>query len=135
VDFGYGPRERTQNARDGVPMAGWVTTGVQSRLRVATVRPIPPNARTETNLAQFVDLAGETVGPYSYTRFPPKRPVVLHATHDKAHTIGGYYRFTPEGELISETRSVGIRIYKGGVWGGGGSMGQVTHHDRSNSVA
>jgi len=134
VNFGYGPRERTQNARDGRPMAGWVTTGVMSRLSVGAVRELPPGARTETNLAEFVDLAGETVGEYSYTRFPPYRPTVLHATHDKAHVTGGYYRYTPEGELISETRSIGIRIYKGGIWGSGGSMGQVTHHDRANSV-
>lgn len=134
VNFGYGPRDRTRNARDGRPMAGWVTTGVTSRLSLGTVRDIPPGARTETNLDEFVDLAGETVGEYSYTRFPPYRPTVLHATHDKAHVTGGYYRYTPEGELISETRSIGIRIYKGGVWGSGGGMGQVTHHDRANSV-
>jgi len=134
VNFGYGPRDRTQNARDGRPMAGWVTTGVMSRLSVGAVRELPPDARTETNLAEFVDLAGETVGEYSYTRFPPYRPTVLHATHDKAHVTGGYFRYTPEGELISETRSIGIRIYKGGVWGSGGGMGQVTHHDRANSV-
>jgi len=134
VSFGYGPRDRTRNARDGRPMAGWVTTGVTSRLNVGEVRDLPPNARTNTNLNEFVDLAGQAVGEYSYTRFPPHRPVVIHATHDKAHLKGGYYRFTPEGELISETRSVGISIYKGGVWGGGGGLGQVTHHDRSNSV-
>jgi hypothetical protein len=26
-------------------------------------------------------------------------------------------------------------IYKGGRWGNAGSLGQVTHHDRSNSTA
>jgi hypothetical protein len=134
VNFGYGPRDRTQNAQDGRPMAGWVTTGVMSRLGVGAVREPPPDARTETNLAEFVDLAGETVGEYSYTRFPSYRPTVLHATHDKAHVTGGYFRYTPEGELISETRSIGIRIYKGGIGGSGGSIGQVTHHDRANSV-
>jgi hypothetical protein len=134
VSFGYGPRDRTRNARNGTPMVGWVTTGVMSRLTVSTVRELPTDARTETNLDEFVDLAGETVGEYSYTRFPPRRPIVIHATHDKAHLLGGYARFTPEGELISETRSAGIRIYKGGVWGSGGGLGQVTHHDRANSV-
>lgn len=99
--------------RDFVKMAGWVTTGVTSRLNVSTVRELSPNARTETNLDEFVDLAGETVGEYSYTGFPPHRPIVIHATHDKGHLLGGYYRFTPEGELISETRSVGIRILQG----------------------
>lgn len=135
VSFGYGPRDRTRNARAGTPMAGWVVSGVTSRLNISTVEELPENAPYETNLEEFVDLAGQTVGAYSYTRHPPRRPVVLHATHDKAHMLGGYWRFTPEGELITETRSIGIRIYKGGVWGNAGSMGQITHHDRSNSTA
>ena len=65
----------------------------------------------------------------------PVRPVVIHATRDKAHTLGGYLRHTADGTLISETRSVGIRIYKNVHWGTAGSLGQVTHHDRSNSKA
>ena len=108
--------------------------GGQRCQATAETEALPADARTDTNLDGFVDLAGQTVGDYSYTRFPPHRPVVLHATHDKAHLRGGYFHYTPEGELISETRSVGISIYKGGVWGGGGGLGQVTHHDRSNSM-
>lgn len=87
-----------------------------------------------TNLLEFVELAGGAVGAYSYTRDLPTRPVAIHATHDKAHTVGGYQRFTADGNLISETRSVGIRVYKAGQWGSAGSLGQVTHHDRSNSI-
>jgi hypothetical protein len=48
--------------------------------------------------------------------------------------LGGYWRYTADGQLISETRSVGIRIYKGGRWGDVGGLGQVTHRDRSNST-
>lgn len=40
---------------------------------------------------------------------------------------------TLEGKDI-RGRSVGIRIYTQGAWGSVGSLGQVTHHDRSNSV-
>ena len=36
---------------------------------------------------------------------------------------------------LQETRSVGIRIYKAGHWGSAGGLGQVTHHDGSNSRA
>jgi hypothetical protein len=50
-----------------------------------------------------------------------------------ASTLGDYLRYTADGSLISETRSVGIRIYKNGDWGSAGGLGQVTHHDRSNS--
>jgi hypothetical protein len=50
-----------------------------------------------------------------------------------ASTLGGYLRYTADGSLISETRSVGIRIYKNGDWGSAGGLGHVTHHDRSNS--
>jgi copper chaperone CopZ len=133
VSFGYSPRARTDNARNNRPMDGWVTDGVTSRLRVSEVTP-PDNDDYDTNLEQFVELAGGTVGDYGYTRINPDEPLVIHATHDKAHLMGGYWRYTPGGVLISETRSVSIRIRKAGNWGSAGSLGQVTHHDRSNSV-
>ena len=131
VSFNYGPRGRTNNARNNEPMKGWVTEGVTSRLRVSEVSE--PSGEYDTNLGQFVELAGGTVGDYGYTRIIPVEPLVIHATHDKAHVMGGYWRYTPAEVLISETRSVGIRIRKAGNWGSGGNLGQVTHHDRSNS--
>ena len=133
VSFGYGPRERSRDARDGNPMRGWRTKGVKSRLNVSVVSDASRARVIETNLAEFKSLAGGAVGEYAYTRDLPTRPVTLHATHDKAHTLGGYLRYTSDGTLISETRSVGIRIYKAGHWASAGSLGQVTHHDRSNS--
>jgi len=135
VNFGYGPRERSRDARLGRPMEGWRTKGVKSRLVVSVRSEETLNRTIETNLAEFIDLAGGAVGEYAYTRDRPVRPVVIHATRDKAHTIGGYLRYTADGTLISETRSVGIRIYKAGHWASGGGLGQVTHHDRSNSKA
>ena len=134
VNFGYGPRERSRDAREGRPLDGWRTKGVRSRLSVSTVTEESRNRAITTNLTEFVELAGGAVGEYAYTRDRPVRPVTIHATHDKAHTLGGYFRYTADGTLISETRSVGIRIYKNGQWGSAGSLGQVTHHDRSNSV-
>jgi hypothetical protein len=135
VSFGYGPRERSRDARDGRPMSGWRTKGVKSRLTVSTVTEESRNRVITTNLAEFIELAGGAVGDYAYTRDLPTRPVAIHATHDKAHTLGGYLRYTANGTLISETRGVGIRIYKEGHWASAGSLGQVTHHDRSNSRA
>jgi hypothetical protein len=135
VNFGYGPRERSRDAREGHPMSGWKTTGVKSRLAVSVRSEETRNRAIDTNLAEFNALAGGAVGEYAYTRDRPVRPVVIHATHDKAHTLAGYFRYTADGTLISETRSVGIRIYKVGHWGSAGSLGQVTHHDRSNSKA
>jgi len=133
VNFGYGPRERSRDAREGRPMTGWRTKGVKSRLTVSTVTATDASTPLTTNLPEFVELAGGAVGAYAYTRDLPTRPIVIHATHDKAHTLGGYFRYTADGNLISETRSVGIRIYKAGSWGSAGGLGQVTHHDRSNS--
>jgi hypothetical protein len=133
VNFGYGPRERSRDAREGRPMAGWRTKGVKSRLSVSTVTEASRQRVITTNLPEFIELAGGAVGEYAYTRDRPTRPVTIHATHDKAHTLGGYFRYTANGTLISETRSVGIRIYKNGHWASGGGLGQVTHHDRSNS--
>jgi hypothetical protein len=135
VNFGYGPRERSRDARENHPMSGWKTTGVKSRLAVATRSEETANRAIDTNLADFNALAGGSVGTYAYTRDRPVRPVAIHATHDKAHILNGYFRYTADGTLISETRSVGIRIYKAGHWGSAGSLGQVTHHDRSNSKA
>jgi hypothetical protein len=135
VNFGYGPRERARDAREGHPMSGWKVKGVKSRLTVNTRRAETQNRALDTNLPEFNELAGGAVGIYAYTRDRPVRPVVLHATHDKAHTLAGYFRYTADGTLISETRSVSIRIYKVGHWGSAGSLGQVTHHDRSNSKA
>jgi hypothetical protein len=135
VNFGYGPRERSRDAREGRPLDGWRTKGVKSRLSVSTVTEESRNRAITTNLSEFVELAGGAVGQYAYTRDRPVRPITIHATHDKAHTLGGYFRYTADGTLISETRSVGIRIYKNGQWGSAGGLGQVTHHDRSNTVA
>jgi len=134
VNFGYGPRDRSRDARNNNPMAGWRTAGIKSRLSVSEITAQSGTGTMNTNLNEFVELAGGSVGEYDYTRLRPERPLVIHATHDKAHTLGGYWRYTSAGELISETRSVGIRIYKGGRWGDVGGLGQVTHHDRSNSV-
>ncbi len=131
VSFGYSPRERTRNARENDPMKGWKTTGVKTRLNVSTVSD--EVGEQNTNLKEFVELAGGTVGDYDYTRINPDRPLVIHATHDKAHVLGGYTRFTADSRFISETRSVGIRIRKAGNWGSSGNLGQVTHHDASNS--
>ncbi len=133
VSFGYGPRQRSQNARDNDPMQGWVVSGVTSRLNVSEVTEQTGTGSLNTNLAQFADLAGGTVGEYSYTRLRPERPLLIHATHDKAHILSGYWRYTADGTLISETRGVSIRIWKAGNWGDTGGLGQVTHHDRSNS--
>ena len=133
VNFGYGPRERSRDAREGRPMSGWRVKGVKTRLSVTTVSEESRNRVIATNLAEFKELAGGAVGEYAYTRDLPVRPITIHATHDKAHTLGGYFRYTADGSLISETRSVGIRIYKEGHWGSAGGLGQVTHHDRSNS--
>jgi hypothetical protein len=131
VSFGYGPRDRTRNARNNEPMKGWKTTGVKSRLIVSEVGS--ELGEQNTNLKEFVDLAGGTVGDYDYTRINPTLPLVIHATQDKAHVLGGYWRFTTDSRLISETRSVGIRVRKAGNWGSSGNLGQVTHHDLSNS--
>lgn len=133
VSFGYGPRDRSQNARDNDPMEGWRVSGVSSRLNVSEVTADTGTGTLNTRLDEFSALAGGTVGEYDYTRLRPDRPLVIHATHDKAHVLNGYWRFTADGTLISETRGMSIRIWKAGNWGDAGGLGQVTHHDRSNS--
>src|SRR5262245_30686336 len=94
---------------------------LDSRFPVSFAEPVPESPRL---VMAYVT---------GHTRDRPIRPITIHATHDKAHTLGGYLRHPADGQLTSETRSVGIRIYKDGQWGSGGGLGQVTHHDRSNS--
>ena len=68
VNFGYGPRERSRDAREGRPTDGWRTKGVRSRLSVSTVTEESRNRVIATNLPEFIELAGGAVGPYAYTR-------------------------------------------------------------------
>lgn len=134
VSFNYGPRDRSQNARDNDSMKGWIVDGVTTRLNVSEITATTGTGTTNTRLAEFSEIAGGTVGDYSYTRLRPDRPLVIHATHDKAHVLNGYWRYTNDGTLISETRGVGIRIWREGNWGDVGRLGQVTHHDRSGTA-
>lgn len=115
VSFNYGPGDRSRNARENRPMDGWVTEGVKSRLSVSEVSAETGTGTATTNLDQFVALGGGTVGEYDYTRMRPDRPLVIHATHDKTHVLGGCWRYTAGSKLTPKKRSVPIRIYKGGA--------------------
>jgi len=61
--------------------------------------------------------------PAGLARVSAAHPLVIHATHDKAHVLGGYWRHGAEGQLISETREVSIRVWKAGSWRPAGSLG------------
>ena len=73
VNFGYGPRERSRDAREGQPMSGWKTKGVKSRLAVTVRSEETRNRAIDTNLAEFNALAGGAAGEYAYTRDRPVR--------------------------------------------------------------
>jgi hypothetical protein len=105
VNFGYGPRERSRDAREGRPMAGWRVKGVKSRMSVTTVTEESRNRVIATNLAEFKELAGGAVGEYAYTRDRPVRPITIHATHDKAHTVGRTRGRTKNEERRTELRT------------------------------
>ncbi|HEY1752563.1 MAG TPA: hypothetical protein VGG29_14990 [Caulobacteraceae bacterium] len=129
----YGPRERAGAARAGNPMAGYVSQGVKSRLRVseATQEGID---RADANFPEFARWAGGAVGEWDYTMNHPDARV-LHASPNKAHTLSGYIRYTKDHVEISETRSLGVSVYRNNQWAPAGGLGNVMlHHDRSNSV-
>jgi hypothetical protein len=129
----YGPRERAGAARGGNPMAGYVTAGIKSRLRVTEMTQGSID-RSDANFAEFAMWAGGAVGEWGYTMNHPDARV-LHASPNKAHTLGGYIRYTKDHEEISETRSLGISVYRDNAWAPAGGLGNVMlHHDRSNSV-
>src|SRR5579871_3976549 len=83
----------------------------------------------------FFAMAGGGVGHYGYTKHLPDSRV-LHAGPEKAHSIGGYIRYTPDHVFISETRSLGITIFdkREGVWVNGGGLGQSMRRDRTNDA-
>jgi hypothetical protein len=129
----YGPRERAGNARNGIPMGGYRTKGVKSRLRVADLTQKQIDA-SDAIFDQFAGWAGGGIGQWAYSLgLPDVR--VLHATVNKAHTMGGYIRYTADHTVVSITRSPGILVYRNGRWGMvGGPGNMMLHHDRSNSV-
>ena len=149
VSFGYGPRQRAGDARRNDPTAGWEIRGVRSRLSVTEATggggpqgapdpdPNYPQFARNYNFEQFAGWAGGNVGTWGDTFTNPYAPRILgngrHVNMHKAHTMGGYIRHTADLTMISETRSISIRVYRDGQWGGAGSIGQVTYHDRSNS--
>lgn len=136
-------------ARAGAPMEPYNTKGVKSRLRISDPRNPEndfeggPSSRVTSNIwvtpeggmGPFYELAGEGSVKYSYTLVLPDMRV-LHASPDKAHTMTGYIRFTPEHEVISETRSLGIMVYdrKNERWENSSGYGQMTRRDCTNDV-
>jgi hypothetical protein len=81
----------------------------------------------------FFAMAGGGVGHYGYTMHLNDSRV-LHAGPEKAHSIGGYIRYTKDNVFISETRSLSITVYdkRAQAWVGSGGMGQSMRRDRSN---
>ncbi len=126
------PRANAGNARGGDPMAGYRIQGVKSRLRISETTP-EGVAGNDANFAQFAEWAGGGVGQWDYTiNLPEAR--VLHATVDKAHTFGGYVRYTADSRPTSETHSLGIMTYKEGRWGSSGGIGVMMYHDYTNDL-
>jgi len=129
----YGPRERAGAARGGNPMGGYASRGVKSRLRVSEVSA-EQIAGADANFPEFAKWAGGGVGDWYYTMNHPDARV-LHASPNKIHTLSGYIRYTKDHAEISETRGLGISVYRNNVWAPAGGLGNVMlHHDRTNSV-
>jgi hypothetical protein len=126
------PRANAGNARGGDPMAGYQIEGVRSRLRLSetTAETI---TRADANFSQFAEWAGGGVGQWDYTINLPEA-CVLHATVNKAHTFGGYVRYTADSRPTSETHSLGIITYKDGRWGSSGGIGVMMYHDYTNDL-
>jgi hypothetical protein len=143
----------------GKPTEAYNTKGRKSRLAVrgfpdsdainALSEPNDPVSRYErqaqlglTNIETkdgkpgwFFEMAGGRVGLYGYTKNLADARV-LHIGPEKAHTLGGYIRYTPDNVFISETRSLGILVLdkKTNIWMNGGGFGQMMRRDRSNDA-
>jgi hypothetical protein len=139
----------------GKPMEPYNSKGRKSRLSVAGTpdaaeinalsavhNPIADYERglNKTNIVTasgqpgwFFAMAGGGVGRYGYTMHLGDSRV-LHAGPEKAHSIGGYIRYTKDNVFISETRSLGITVYDKHAkeWVGAGGLGQSIRRDRTN---
>ncbi|HEY1750854.1 MAG TPA: hypothetical protein VGG29_06305 [Caulobacteraceae bacterium] len=123
------------SARTRRPMSIYGAEGVASRLSVRRIAT-GEQAQSHTPQTQFDNFSNSARGgfdKYGYTLVLPNQRV-LHATVDKAHTFGGYVRYTPASEIISETRSLGILTYVDQVWGAAGMLGQCLYRDRTNDA-
>jgi len=121
------------SARTRRPMSIYGASGIKSRLSVRQIAT-GEQAQAHTPQSQFDSFNNSARGgfeAYGYTLVLPDQRV-LHATVDKAHTFGGYIRYTPQSEMISETRSLGIMTYVDQVWGAAGTLGQCMYRDRTN---
>lgn len=139
----------------GKPMEPYNSKGRKSRLSVAGIPeateinalsavhdPIADYERglNKTNIVRpdgqpgwFFAMAGGGVGHYGYTMHLADSRV-LHSGPEKAHSLGGYVRYTKDNVFISETRSLGVTIYDKHerVWVNGGGFGQSMRRDRTN---
>jgi hypothetical protein len=118
------------------PMSIYGTKDVATRL---SVRDIPRGAQSQaltprSQFDYFNEAAAGGFERYGYTLVLPNQRV-LHATVDKAHTFGGYIRYTPQSVMISETRSLGVMTYVDQEWGGAAMLGQCLYRDRTNDEA
>jgi hypothetical protein len=114
-------------------MGGYVSQGIKSRLRVSEVTA-ESIERADANFPEFAKWAGGGVGEWDYTMNHPDSRV-LHSCPNKIHTNSGYIRYTRDHQEISETRGLGITVYRNNLWAPAGGLGNVMlHHDRSNSV-
>jgi hypothetical protein len=127
------PRVNAAGARRGDPMAGYRIAGVRSRLQVGETTA-ESLARSDAEFDRFADWAGGGVGDWAYTINLPEARVV-HATADKAHSLGGYVRFTADHRVISETRALGITTFRDGRWGSSGGIGVMMYQDRTNDLS
>jgi hypothetical protein len=162
VAFGPGtsPTSFFLSAWAGNPTEPYNTKGLKSRLAVsgfpesdainALSEPNDPVSRYErqaqlqsTNIVTkdgkpgwFYEMAGGRVGHYEYTRNLAESHV-LHVGPEKAHTLGGYIRYTPDNVFISETRMLGIMVFdkRKGAWMNNASFfGETIRRDRSSDA-
>ena len=122
VNFGYGPRERSRDAREGQPMDGWRTKGVKSRLAVSTRdrgEPQPGHRHQPGRIHRAGRRRRRPVRVHARPSRSARRRFTRRTTRRTRSTATSATR--PMATLISETRSVGIRIYKDGHWGSAGA--------------
>jgi hypothetical protein len=108
--------------------------GVKSRLRYSPGDTQEEEDKQSWNMDHFAEASGAGVGLWGNSiEIPETR--TLYAEAAKGHYYSGYYRYTPNGTVISEYRYLGCEIRRQGTWYGhdiATTFGQVVYHDWSN---
>jgi hypothetical protein len=127
-------QSNSPNAAAGRPMDDYKIAGVKSRLRYSPGDTQEEISKQNYGQQQFSKASGGGVGTWQLSIETPDTRM-LYSSAEKGHFYSGYYRYTQEGEVISEHRYLGALVNRKGTWYGNDItriVGHTVYQDRTN---